>query len=374
MPSFRALVEKSPDVIFLMNAAGEMFYTSPSTAKVFGYRPEELVGRNTFELIHPQDRDLSQQAFREVLATPPGPRHLQARFLQKNGEWCWVESTLSNFLDEPRVAAIVANFRDIGARRAAEHDQWLANTLLRSQTEIEDFAYAVAHDLREPLRTISMFADRLLKQSKLDLQGEESTKSILGGVIRISALLDGLLAFGTRDFNDAARPVELGVVVAEVLQNLGHAIATSNATVTVDPLPVVSGTPEQLLRVIQNLIVNSIKYRSAAPVEIHVTAERQGPVWVVKVKDNGMGIAPEYHERVFSLLKRLHGTEIPGGGMGLAICKKIVEASGGTIWVESALGAGSTFCFTAAAARQRSFAHASGGYPASDNTRQAPCA
>jgi signal transduction histidine kinase len=118
--------------------------------------------------------------------------------------------------------------------------------------------------------------------------------------------------------------------------------------VTIDPLPVVLGNERHLIRVFQNLIVNAIKYRSAAPVEIHVTAERLGPEWIIKVRDNGIGIAPEHHERVFGLFNRLHGPETPGAGIGLAICRKIIDAMGGAIWVEPAPGSGSIFCFTIA--------------------------
>jgi signal transduction histidine kinase len=117
-------------------------------------------------------------------------------------------------------------------------------------------------------------------------------------------------------------------------------------------LPFVQGSQIQLLRVFQNLILNAIKYRSEMPVEINVTAEPIGHDWIIKVKDNGIGIAPEYQERVFGLLERLHGPEIPGAGIGLAICKKIIEAMGGAIWVESEAGSGSIFCFTITAARE----------------------
>jgi signal transduction histidine kinase len=129
----------------------------------------------------------------------------------------------------------------------------------------------------------------------------------------------------------------------------GHAIMTSNATTTVETLPCGQGNEKHLLRVFQNLISNAIEYRGDAPLEIRVTAKRLESNWVVKVQDNGVDIAPEHHERVFRLLKRLHGPETPGAGIGLAICKKIIEAAGGKIRVESNPGAGSTFYFTVTA-------------------------
>jgi signal transduction histidine kinase len=165
----------------------------------------------------------------------------------------------------------------------------------------------------------------------------------------MSALFEGLHAFAVSGFDDPAEPLDLGQAVAEVLQNLGHAIKTSDAVLLVDPLPVVQGNRKHLVRVFQNLIANAIKYRGAARVRIHVSAEQLGKEWIIKIQDNGIGIAPEHHERVFRLFKRLHGPETPGAGIGLAICKKIVEAMGGAIWVEPAPGSGSIFCFTIAA-------------------------
>jgi PAS domain S-box-containing protein len=351
VPSFETLIENSSDVIALMNAAGEVLYASASSAKVLGYLPEELVGRNTFDLIHPDDRGPSRRALLQILAERTGPRELEARVRQKNGQWCWVETTISNHLHEPRIAAIVINCREITARRAVrELKRRQTEDLARSNAELEDFAYAIAHDLKEPLRTISMFTDVLVKNTPLDAKGEELAHFIIDGVNRMSLLLEGLHTFAVRGFDDLPQELDLEQIVAEVLQSLGHAISASGAAVTLDPMPMVRGHRKHLLRVFQNLIVNAIKYHGNAPVRIRVSAERQGPDWIIRVQDNGVGIEPQYRERVFHLLKRLHGPEIPGAGIGLAICKKVIEAMGGTIWVDSQLGVGSTFCFTIAPA------------------------
>jgi len=353
VPSFEALIENSSDVISLISAAGEVLYASASSAKVLGYLPEELVGRNTFDLIHPEDRAPSRQALLEVLAKPSGPRELEARIRQKNGQWRWVESRICNLLEEPGVAAIVVNYREISARRAVrEQHREQTEELIHSNAKLEDFAYAIAHDLREPLRTISMFTGVLVEHAPLDSQAEEVAQFIIDGVTRMSLLLEGLHAFAVRGFDDLPQALDLEEIVAEVLQSLGHTITTSEAVVTVDPLPWVQGNRKHLLRVFQNLIVNAIKYRSEAPVKIRVSAERQGLDWVIQVRDNGIGIEQQYQERVFHLLKRLHGREIPGAGIGLAICKKVIEAMGGTIWVDSQPGTGSTFFFTIAAAAE----------------------
>jgi len=228
-------------------------------------------------------------------------------------------------------------------------EQQQIDELARSNARLEDFAYAVAHDLREPLRTISMFTEILIEEAQLDAHGKMQAQFIVDGVARMSALLEGLHAFAVSGFDDPAQPFDLAQAVGEVLQNLGHAIKTSGAIVTVHPLPVVQGNQKHLVRVFQNLIANAIKYRGEAAAEIHVTADRLGSEWIIKVRDNGIGIAPEHYERVFHLFKRLHGPETPGAGIGLAICRKIVEAMGGAIWVEPAPGSGSIFCFTIAA-------------------------
>jgi PAS domain S-box-containing protein len=196
MPALKASIEPSSDVISLLSSAGEVLYASASSAKVFGYSPEELVGRSTFDLIHPEDRDDSRRALRKVLARPPGPRRLEARVRQKNGQWCWVESTISNLLNEPRVAAIVVNCREIGVRRAAKEQEPQSSESVRS--DFEAFASAVAHDLREPLSTICMCAELLVNEAQLDAEGKRLAQFMMDDVMRMSALIGELHAFAIR--------------------------------------------------------------------------------------------------------------------------------------------------------------------------------
>jgi light-regulated signal transduction histidine kinase (bacteriophytochrome) len=216
--------------------------------------------------------------------------------------------------------------------------------ILRSNARITEFAHAVAHDLREPLRTISMFTELLTHEAVLDPQCKQFAQLIVDGIARMSALFDGLRSFAVSGQDEPSQLVDLTHVLTNVLQDLGYALAASGAVVTVDPLPFVRGNESHLSRVFQNLLANAIKYRSDAPVEIHVTATRLEAEWVISVHDNGVGIAPEHHDRIFELFQRLHGPEIPGAGVGLAVCRKVVEAMGGAIWVESKPMAGSTFC------------------------------
>jgi light-regulated signal transduction histidine kinase (bacteriophytochrome) len=226
----------------------------------------------------------------------------------------------------------------------------LDGEVILSSAGLEQFAATVAHDLREPLRTISMFTELLLRDLQLDSAATMRAQFIIDGVARVSSLLEGLQAVTLSGHNDASQSVDLEAVVRESLLNLGHAIDASNGIVTADPLPMVKGNKNDLVRVFQNLIMNALKYRAGGAAKVHLSAERQGGRWLIRVQDNGIGIAREYQQRIFLPMKRLHGREIPGVGLGLAICRKIVESFGGKIWVESEPGAGATFCFTLAAA------------------------
>ena len=175
---------------------------------------------------------------------------------------------------------------------------------------------------------------------------------IVDGATRMSALIDDLLSFASTGMHEPPRSVDLQDAVAQARQNLALAIKASGARVTVDWLPIVRGNEIHLVRLFQNLISNAVKYRREDPVEIRVTGGWRGADWVIRIADNGLGIGPEDQARVFMPFVRLANRDVPGTGLGLAVCKKIVEGLGGTIWVESELGAGSTFCFTVAAAEE----------------------
>jgi len=344
---FRALIENSSDAILLVNSNTEIMYASPSTAKVLGYQPEELLGRNGLELVHPHDREDSTRTLKEVIAKPESPLQMHTRVRRKDGEWCWVESTASNLLHEPYVHAIVINSREISARRAAEEErQRHSDELARSNTELQAFAHNVAHDLREPLRTIEAFTQLLIRKAPLDPVNRQFADFIVDGVSRMTTLLEGLLASASYGFKGALERVEMESAARQAMQNLSEALTSSGAIVTIDPLPAVQADECDLMRLFQNLISNAVKYRSAAPVEIRITAERSELDWIIRVRDNGIGIAKKHHRQIFGLFKRLHVHEVPGAGIGLAVCKKIVEERGGAIWVESKPGAGSTFSFS----------------------------
>jgi PAS domain S-box-containing protein len=347
---FQSLIENSPDAISLIDTHGEILYGSASTARLFGYRPEELLGRNCLELIHAEDRDRSSRALQEVLAKPPGPLQWDARVRRRDGSYSWVESMVSTLLFECGVQAILMHQRDIDSRRALEAaTQRRAEELAACVLRLEEFAYTAAHDLREPLRAISAFTEILVRETPMDANAAQIAKFIVDVAARASALVDDLLSFARTGMHERPRCVDLQHAVAQARQNLAVEIKASGATVAVGRLPVVLSNEIHLIRVFQNLISNAVKYRGQDPLQIHVTAEQRGSGWVIRVEDNGLGIAPEDHDRVFMPFVRLANRDVPGTGLGLAVCKKIVEGLGGALWVESEIGAGSTFCFTIAA-------------------------
>jgi PAS domain S-box-containing protein len=348
---FRALIENSSDAISLLNPDGNVTYASASTARVLGLHPRELVGRSAFNLIHPDDLETVRCKLEELRANPLDPVHVRARLLAKDAQWRWVEGTFTNLFDDPDVGAIVANYRDITQQKAAEDRQLKdAEELTRYNAELESFAYAATHDLREPLRTVSAFTELLLRPANSTEEKEQYSKFILDSVSHMSRMLDDLLALTSVTSHAASESVDLGCAVEQATNCLEQAIRECGARITVDPLPRVLGNESQLTGLMQNLLGNAIKYRGPQPVRIEVTAEPLGNRWVVKVRDNGIGIAPAYHDQIFGLFKRLHQRSVPGTGIGLAICKKIVDGMGERIWVESEPGKGSTFCFTAQSA------------------------
>jgi light-regulated signal transduction histidine kinase (bacteriophytochrome) len=226
--------------------------------------------------------------------------------------------------------------------------------LADSNVELERFAYVVSHDLQEPLRMVSSFTQLVSARygGKLDKEADEFIGFASAGASRMQRLLTGLLSYSRATGGTGTlEPVELEDVMGAVKADLRIAIQESRATVTSAPLPRVLGQTEELHQVLQNLIANALKFHGAEPPRVHVSATRQGDRWQVSVRDNGIGIERSQHERVFEMFRRLHKEEeYPGAGVGLAICKRIVERRQGRIWVESEPGRGATFHFTVPAA------------------------
>jgi two-component system, chemotaxis family, sensor kinase Cph1 len=229
--------------------------------------------------------------------------------------------------------------------------------LQRSNEELRQFAYVASHDLQEPLRTVASFTQLLVSRYR-DQAGPDAdafVSHIVEGVERMSSLIRDLLQYSSTGATKAipTEPCSAESALTEVLFALSASIQESGATIVHDPLPDVWIDDRSLTLLLQNLIGNAIKYRGHEPLRIEISAEAVADDWLFTVRDNGIGISPEYHERIFGIFKRLHGREVPGTGIGLAICQRIVQWHGGRIWVESKPGAGSAFRFTVPRERQR---------------------
>jgi light-regulated signal transduction histidine kinase (bacteriophytochrome) len=225
-----------------------------------------------------------------------------------------------------------------------------AADLARSNADLGQFAYVASHDLQEPLRAVRGCLQLLQQRyaGRLDARGDEYIRHAVEGADRMRMLIQGLLAYsGVTTYGGAFTPTDCTAVLKQALANLKVAIEESGAVVTHTPLPTVPVDATQLLQVFQNLVGNAIKFRAAAPPAISISAECRADEWRFAVRDNGIGIEPQYAKRIFVIFQRLHTrVEYPGTGIGLALCQKIVERHGGRIWVESALGQGATFFFT----------------------------
>ena len=294
-----------------------------------------------------EDHDYSSRAAKnsgdEIGTLVDGFNEMLSQIEQRDSALTKAQAELSQRVKDLQIEVGIRKRAEEGlARKTAE--------LQRSNAELEQFAYVASHDLQEPLRMVASYTQLLAKRykDKFDSDALEFIGFAVDGVNRMQSLIRDLLEYsrvGTRG-KELAR-TDCGGVLDNTLKNLQATMEESHATVIVDPLPVIMADDVQIGRLFQNLIGNAIKYRDSKPPEVHVGCTEEGDQWLFWVRDNGIGIDPQYAERIFIIFQRLHRkTEYPGTGIGLAICKKIVERHGGKIWVESELGKGATFYFT----------------------------
>jgi signal transduction histidine kinase len=240
--------------------------------------------------------------------------------------------------------------REVSRRQATERELLITNSALaRSNEDLERFAFAASHDLQEPLRMVTAYS-RLLAQRYSDQLNDDARvliDNIVDSATRMRELIADLLAY-TQVGSEPQRPGEvadLNKILEHVKANLTASIAETGASITAGQLPILQGHAVHFTSLFQNLISNAIKYRGEDPPCIRISAQQKSNEWQFAVVDNGIGIDPEYHDQIFEVFKRLHSRAIPGTGLGLATCKRIVESYGGRIWVESRAGQGSTFFF-----------------------------
>jgi PAS domain S-box-containing protein len=331
---------------------GRFVRVNRSLCEIFGYAEGELLGRHVKELSHPEDRDVSDAPRERIRRGEAESARFEKRYLRADGAVIWCEVAVALVRDVYGVPQYeVAIFDEVTDRKKAEARLREAHEeLKRSNAELEQFAYVASHDLQEPLRMVASYAQLLGRryEAKLDGDAREFMAYIIDGASRMKQLIEDLLAYsrvGTKGAEFKRANAE--DALKRALFNLRVAIQEAGAVVTNDPLPTLSVDEVQLGQLLQNLMSNALKFRSDSVPRIHVGITESAKEYAFEVRDNGIGIEPQYYERIFMVFQRLHNKgEYPGTGIGLAICKKVVERHGGRIWVESRPGAGSSFYFT----------------------------
>ncbi len=351
---YRGLLEAAPDAMVVVDQGGEIVLLNVQAEKQFGYSRDELVGQKVKNII-PEgfaERLIADgtRTAAEALAQQIGTG-IELSGRRKDGSEFPIEIMLSP-LESTEGILVTAAIRNITERKKSEeHLLKTVGELRRSNEELEQFAYVASHDLQEPLRMVASYTQLLAKRytGRLDSDADEFIAYAVDGSNRMQGLIHDLLAYSRAGAaGKTLYEISSEKALEEALANLRATIGESGAVVTHDALPAITTDDTQLAQVFQNLVGNAIKYRSAEAPHVHVSATKNGgKEWIFSVRDNGLGIDPQYFERIFILFQRLHGRkEFKGTGIGLAICKKILERLGGRIWVESQPEKGSTFFFT----------------------------
>ena len=355
-----AIVESSQDAILSRDLDGRLLSWNASAERLFGYTAAEIMGLD-FRMV-PPERQHEVAEYRALLSQGKSVSNFETVRITKDGRRVDVSLSGSPIRDNGgNIIGRASIYRDITERKQVQQARQKAHDglelrvtertaeLSRINAELEKFAYVASHDRQEPLRTIINFADLLERRfdDKLDQDGREFLGFIVSNATRMRRLVDDLLELSrTGNVRLAPQPVHCDALLMRVLGNLGQGIAESEAVVTHDPLPTISADPGQIEQLFQNLVGNAIKFHGAEKPAVHVGVRSAGANWVFSVRDNGIGIDPRFSDRIFEMFQRLHsGGKYAGSGVGLAICKKIVERHGGRIWVESREGQGATFFF-----------------------------
>ncbi len=395
-----------PDATFAINCEGMVIFWNKALEDMLQVKADDMIGKVNYEYSIPFYGDRRPILIDLILKTDDEFLNSQYYNIKRDKHAIMAETTISNFFgnedmilwgkasplydEEGKMMGAIESMRDITEMRKAElelqkyhenleeqveerteelektneklksaiakHEEAeikmseLVVELKRSNKDLEQFAYVASHDLQEPLRMVSSFTQLIERKyrDKLDEDANEYIWYVVDGAKRMQSLINDLLSYSrvTTKVKDFTK-INLNETVDEAIFNLEIAIEENNAIVVVDSLPPIYGDSSQMVQLFQNIIGNAIKYRSEKIPEIHISASEGDQEWIFKIEDNGIGIQPEYNERIFQIFQRLHGSHAYSGtGIGLAICKKIVELHGGSIWVNSKPGEGSIFYFT----------------------------
>jgi PAS domain S-box-containing protein len=357
MERLASALDLSDDAVFLIDRASMTYLeVNQGACRLLGVTREELMHRRPNETSSSLgDLDDLGKLYDRVIAQAPLTQTSEMAVQQSNGRTCICEVRRKAIQQAGRWV-IVATLRDITEHKKAMARMLEAEAeirskvaeLTRSNQELEQFAYITSHDLSEPLRTVASYTQLLERRysHQFDSDARDFMAYIVGGVQRMKALMDDLLLYsriGRRELTK--EQVSLDLALDDALANLAPAVRSSNATVLREPLPMILGDRAEMTQVFQNLIGNALRYRTegVAPM-VSVSARDEGEEWIVEVRDNGIGIEPQYFQRIFMIFQKLHPRDhSEGTGIGLAICKKVVERHGGRITVASELGRGATF-------------------------------
>jgi PAS domain S-box-containing protein len=349
---FRGAFDNAPIGLALVAPDGRWLQVNRSLCEIVGYTEHELLATTFQAITYPDDLATDLDYVRRMLAGEIHAYQMEKRYFHKRGHIVWILLSVSLVRDtRGHPLYFISQIQDITQRKRVEEElKQTAVELTRSNAELSQFAYIASHDLQEPLRAVAGCVQLLQHryQHSLDARADELITHAVSGVTRMQTLIEDLLTFSrVARQRSPFEMTDCAVILHGVLANLEVAIRESSAVVTSGVLPTVRADQLLLGQVFQNLIGNAIKFRNERPPAIHVAAKQEKAAWIFSVRDNGIGIEPQYYERIFEVFQRLHSRrEYPGTGIGLAICKKIVERHGGHIWVTSEPGNGATFCFT----------------------------
>ncbi|MBN1393489.1 MAG: PAS domain S-box protein [Pirellulales bacterium] len=387
---YRSLTIATTSMVWTTDANGDVVKDIPSWRAFTGQTEEGVLGSRWSDSLHPDDREKTRVVWRRAVEsrtlyeTEYRIRRKDGQYrtvavrgvpvLDQDGAICEWIGTCTDITEKKQIEEELARHREhleemvakrtaeleslnrqlekeVAERKTVEEDlRRTADQLARSNKELEQFAYVASHDLQEPLRVVGGYVQLIERRYKdrLDSEADQFIRYIVEGVARMQQLIADLLNFSRVDTRgNPFRNVGMEAVLDSAISNLEAVIAESGAAITRGPLPEVCGDEIQLVQLMQNLIGNAIKFRGDAPPAIDVSASREGNRWLFAVRDNGIGIEREYWDRLFVIFQRLHTRQkYEGTGIGLAVCKRIVERHGGSIWLDSKPGRGTTFFFT----------------------------